>query len=728
MAFERPTFSDQWHRVAELRPRLRSLVQSSRQQYRGHTWYIFRDPSNNKFSRVDDAGHRFIGMLDGRRTVDEVWKACCEQLGDRAPTQGEAVQLLGQLYASNLLEADLPADAAGMFRRRTKRIRREVGGYIMGLLFARIPLWDPDRFLNRWVKLVGWCFGPIGIALWSVLLFCGLMSLAGKGGQLVNQTEGVLSPGNLPWLYVSMVVLKLVHELGHGFCCKHFGRRRHAGGEVHTLGIMFMVLMPVPYVDASSAWSLPSKWQRAFIGAAGMYAELAVASIAAIIWANSASGTLVHALAYNAIFIAGVSTLLFNLNPLIKFDGYYILSDLIESPNLMQRSKDMLYYVVKKYAFGVKRPRKPTDGRREQAWLITYAILSSIYRVFLSVTIFFFIADKLFFVGMMMAALAIVGWVVVPLGKFTHYLTVGPELVRVRSRALGVTLGTVAALVVILGFIPVAERDRAEGVVEPREIVAVHAGADGFIRRMLPSNSAVLAGEDALFVSEDRELESRRDQLIARLQEMQARRRSAIVEETAEAQAMLEQVRALHEQLARVESDLEKLTRRAPFDGVWVCGSSDTSTGMYLRRGEAMGYVATLDDLRIRVAADQFLGPRLPREAGTVVELRARNRPDQEMVGRVTRVVRGGRRQLPSPALGLMGGGELAVSSDQQQGDMAASPFFEVEIEVEPGEDGSPPALYAGQRVVARFELGRAPLLVQGWRALRQVLQERFRI
>lgn len=732
MPLERPTFSEHWHRVANLRPRLRALVQSFRQQYRGQTWHVLRDPSNNKFMRLDDAGYRFVGMLDGRRTVDEVWRACFELLGEAAPTQNEAVRLLGQLYTSNLLAGDLPADAEGMFKRQRKRVRREVGQYLMSLLFARVPIWDPDRFLSRWVSLVGWCFGPVGIALWLVLMYFGLSALAGKSEQLLNQFNGVLSPDNLLWLYVAMVIVKLVHELGHGFCCRHFGRRE-GGGEVHTLGIMLLVFMPVPYVDASSAWAFRSKWKRIFVSSAGMYAELAVAAIAAMVWARTASGTTTHALAYNMIFVAGVSTLLFNLNPLIKFDGYFILSDLTDTPNLMQRSKEMLYYYVKRFAYGVPHPRRPSHSRVESFWLVVYAIASSIYRVFLSVTILLFVADKLFFIGAIMGAMGLVGWVIVPVGKFIHYLAVGPELMRTRTRALLVTVTTLALLLGGLGLIPVPDHGRAEGIIEPQRIQIVHAGADGFVREAMPPGSAVqMDSGTPLFIAENRELLAQSARLRAQLASLTAQHRQKHGEEPAEAQAIEQQISATQEQLSRIEDDLQALTPAAPFDGVWVHGELDPSSlnpGSYIKRGQAIGYIATLDDLRIRVAADQYLGPKLPKamRLGETVEIRGRMRPNEEFEGRIVRLIEGGHRVLPSASLGYSGGGALAVDPESQTGDRTAEPFFEVDIEF-PKEELIVSHLLSGERVVVRFKLPDAPLLVQGWRMVREVLQERFSI
>ncbi|MDP7288748.1 MAG: PqqD family peptide modification chaperone, partial [Phycisphaerae bacterium] len=347
MPIDRPTFSESWYRVASLRPRLRSSVQVFRQHFRGQMWHVLQDPGSNQFFRLNDTGYHFVGLLDGRRTVAEVWNICNEQLGDASPTQGEAIALLGQLYTSNLLQADVPPDAMGLFRRYKQRVGREVRGYLTNLLFIRIPLIDPDRFLERWVGIFGALFSAVGFILWLAIMCTGVYFLLGRTDELGNQAMGILMTANLPLLAISFWIVKIVHEFGHGFACKKFGLQA-GGGEVHTMGIMFLIFMPLPYVDASSAWAFRSKWHRVTVGAAGMFCELAIAAIAAIVWASVGPG-MVKAVAYNCMFIASVTTLMFNANPLLRYDGYYILSDMLEIPNFAQRSKSYLYYLVKRY-------------------------------------------------------------------------------------------------------------------------------------------------------------------------------------------------------------------------------------------------------------------------------------------------------------------------------------------------------------------------------------------
>ena len=742
MAIDRPTFSETWYRVAELRPKLRSTVQAFRQHFRGRTYHVLQDNSSNQYFRLDDAGYFFVGLLDGSRTVSEVWDTCNEKLGDRSPTQGEAIQLLSQLYSSNLLSPDLPPDASTLFDRQRKRVAREVRGYIANLLFARIPIWDPDRFLERWVPIGGLAFTWAGFAVWLGLIVAAFWALAGRWEELFSASQSVIAPENLPLLYLCFGVIKAIHELGHGFSCKKFGLDDHSGGEVHTLGIMLLVLVPVPYVDASSAWALRSKWKRALVGAAGMYVELAVAALAALTWANVSSG-LVSQVAYNVMFIASVSTILFNANPLLRFDGYYILSDVAELPNLYQRSKDYVYYLVRKYVYAVRAPLSPARSGDEKPWLVLYCVAAFIYRIIISVSIILFIANQLFVVGMALAIATLIGWLVVPLVKFGHYLAVGPELWRTRRRAVLWTLGTAAVIIGFIALVPFPDRARAEGIVDFRLEESVYV-EDGFIERVLPSGTAVaperLDGEGSaagvgagvasipLVIAENRQLIAERDMLRAQIAETMVTYRDALRENQALAQALEERRIADQAQLDNVEKRLSDLRPRATVAGRWLTKHDDLLPGRFATRTEPVGVVGTLDDLVIAAVTDQYLGPRLSTEvgAGRTVEVRVRGNPNLSFTGVIEKIEPAAQHQLPSAALGISAGGNIAVDPKDSQGLTTTDPFFLVNICPDP-QSPVTARLLPKQRVVVRFTMNDwRPLGAQWYRALRQLIQRRF--
>jgi len=733
MPVERPTFSESWYRVADLSPRLRSTVQVHRQHFRGQMWHVLQDPGSNQFFRLNEPAYHFVAMLDGERTVAEVWRTCNEQLEDSAPTQGEAIQLLGQLYTSNLLQAELPPDAEGLFRRYHKRRKREVQGYLTNLLFIRLPLIDPDRFLERWVGIVGWIFSWAGFAVWLAFIGAGMYFVVGKWGALYDQSNRVLDPENLPFLYLSFVIVKAFHEFSHAFACKKFGRKSGTGGEVHVMGIMFLVFMPLPYVDASSAWAFRSRRHRVVVGAAGMLVELAIASIATVIWAFTSEGT-VHSLAYNAMFIASVSTLLFNGNPLLRFDGYYILSDLIEIPNLSERSKQYIYYLVKKYVWGVRQARNPAHSRGEKAWFVFYGIASTAYRVFICIRILLFLGDRLprqFFVfAVVLGSTAAVGWIAVPLYKFVRYLFTNSELMRVRGRAMLTTFVVFASLVTGVGIIPAPDRVRIEGVVEPERLAIVHTEVEGRIVSYLDSDRMVAAG-DVLFEAENLELDTEIERILSEREAARAKWRAAMHEENhSAARVQAEDIARLGGLLAEKRKTRSELTRRAPVDGKWISPEIDRYDGVWVKRGERMGMVASVDDIIIRAVADQDVPvadiDTYVKGVKDAAQFRVKGRPplevtSPELTGTVTEILPAGKKQLPSRALGYAAGGSIPVDVKDRKGTEATRRFHEIHIVPQAGA-----RLQSGQRVIVRIELPAKPLASQWWRSLLQLMQGRF--
>jgi len=743
--------------VAELHPRLRSTVQISRQHFRGESWHVVQDHTNNAFFRLAEPAYRFIGLLDGKRSVADAWKFVSEQLGDDAPTQGEVIQLLGQLYTANLLQAEVPADTHTLFARYKKRKSREITSYLMNIMFARLPLIDPDAFLERWIKLLGWIFSPVGLVVWLALIGWGIYSIAEYPGwqqELTKQQGGLLSPENLVLLYVAFAFIKGFHEMGHAISCKKFGRQSGTGGEVHVIGIMFLVFTPVPYVDASSSWALRNKWHRAIVGAAGMWVELAIASIAAMVWAR-VGVPWIHAFAYNVMFVASFSTIVFNANPLLRYDGYYILSDLLEIPNLGQRANEFIYYLVKRYVWNVRFARNPAYSRSEEGWLFAYAIASFLMRAVVSVSIMFYLASvldgALILLATAMAIAGILTWVMVPIGKFLHYLATNTELSRVRTRAVVTTALFAIALIAGVGAIPFPDRARAQGVVEPLDMKEIFAGNDGFVEEMSPVIASVatrpgdvlaipvVSKNELLVRSVNPQLESQRKELVAERQRLVVRRNMAFTEEVGKAQLVQGQIDAIDAQIKEMDERLKELEVRAPQDGVLVVPELESKKHAFLRQGDRLGLVAGLDNLIIRAAAENELGGPLDTEASRRVEIRVEGRPEILLTGRIAGKVPAGTNQLPSAALGYQMGGQFNTAPDDKQGTKTVENFFEVRIDHIALEKG--PAdlmekykadkklpLLPGQRVVVRFDLRHKPLAAQAWTSLLQLFQRKFQI
>ena len=413
---------------------LRAGVRSHRQFFRVERWHVLYEPFTNQFFRVRAGAWDFLSRLREDRTVQQCWDEALAQHPAEAPGQEEVIQLLSQLYQANLIRSDLAPDSAKLFERYRKRRGREARSRWMSLLFIRIPLFNPDAFLVRTLPLVRWLFSWAGAALWLVVFALGVKTGVENWGRLWQQSQSVLAPGNLGWLYVGMVGLKLLHELGHAYACRYFG------GPVNTLGVMILIFSPLPFVDATSAWSFRERWKRVAVGAAGMVVELFIAGLAMFVWAGTGPGV-VNAVAYNLIFIASVSTLLANLSPLLKFDGYYILCDLVDLPNLAQRAGRLWRHWTERHLFGWRQSISPVETRRESAWMGIYGAASFVYRFFLFAGILFFVAGQWLLLGTIMAVAGVVTWGIIPFGRLVHYLSSNPRIERVRQRAVLSTVG-----------------------------------------------------------------------------------------------------------------------------------------------------------------------------------------------------------------------------------------------------------------------------------------------
>jgi putative peptide zinc metalloprotease protein len=714
MAQVRPTFSESWYRVADLRARLRPSAQISRQFYRGDRWYVVRDPAGNQFHRLSAPAYRFVGLLDGTRTVAEAWDLVGGQLADDAPTQNEVIQILSQLHAANLLESNVTPDAAVLLRRHKKMVKQQWQGRLMNILFPRIPLWDPDSFLVRWMPVVRPFLGKFGALLWLGMIFSAIAALAPEWKQLEAQIPRAIAPGNWPFLWATFCLIKLIHELGHAFSCRRFG------GECHELGLMFLVLVPAPYVDASSAWSFPNKWARVFVGAGGMIIELFVASILAWVWVFTAKGSLINGLALNAMLIASFSTIIFNANPLLRYDGYYILSDLLEIPNLRYRSTEYATGLIKRHLFKVKLSQPlPPVGQR--IWLVLYAISSSIYRMFVGIMIILMVWNQVPVLGVLMALGGVITWLAVPIVKTARYLLIEPELHRKRFRATAWVLGAVAAAVFLVGFVPspVGTHFQAEAIVEPMHKNVIYTLGPGLVEEVAARDGQLLKQGDVIMKLRDRSLESDIAQTRARIAAAKARKESAFNDPPL-ARIAAEEERALNSDLNTLQGKLEELTIKAPLDGVLIAPELKHMAGRYVPAHMEVATVATTGDLRLAAVVDQEDAALTYLHFGDKAQVRLASQVWQTDQGVLEARTPTPIYELPHPALGDHAGGKAPVDPTDQEGKKLMRPQIGLWVTLK--NDGT---YLPGQRAYLRFTLENKPLYWQWKRWVEQLIQSR---
>ncbi|MCB1090477.1 MAG: peptidase M50, partial [Verrucomicrobiae bacterium] len=584
-----PTFDDAWHQVSHLKVALRAGVKVRRQHFRGERWYVIEDPFANQFYRVRPAAYRFVIRLNRSRTVDDVWTERLEADGDEAPGQGEVIHLLGQLYQANLLQANLPGDSKRLFERQSDRKQRELRGQLVSILFIRLPLFNPDSFLKRTLPLFRWLMSWIGWAVWISAGLVAVKLIFDHWESFKDQSQTVLSARNLIWLYVGATLIKICHEFGHAYVCRRYR------GQVTVMGVMLLVFTPLPYMDASSSWGFAGRRERIHVAAAGMIVELFVAFLAVIVWANTGEGV-IHSVAYNMVFVASIATFLFNINPLLRFDGYYILSDLLDYPNLHQNALAQAKHLVDRYLFGLKTSLPPFDKLSEKLWLTTFFIASFIYKFLLFTGIILFIADKFFVLGLILAVIGMITWLVVPVVKAVNDLLAGPRLVTVRRRAIAVGIGVPALLIVLLGVVPMPNHGRADGVVMAEQYTDIFTEVDGRLAEILvPSGENVEEGQPLIrLVNAELDLSLASERV--RLKEADVRRKLVENEELAQVLYLKKWADAVALRVAELENRKARLVVRAPHRGRWIAPNVHELAQVWLPRGLAVGRVVDESD------------------------------------------------------------------------------------------------------------------------------------
>ena len=709
-------FSAHWHRVAETRPHLAGDVEVRRHVYRGRVSWVLQRRSTSTVHRLDTAGFELVDRLDGHRTVEEVWEQALLERDRDAPTQDEWIGLLAELHAAELLVVDQRVPAERLFERREERRSRERRERHLNPLCLRFGLYDPDALLTRLLPLARASFSRPALLVWLALLAAGILALLPDTGRLAATLSDPAFPAAATALLFVLLYppLKLVHELAHGLAVKR------CGGEVHECGITLMVLMPLPYVDASASAAFPEKGQRLLVGAAGILVELAFAAFGALLWAN-ASG-LAAEIGLVLLLVGGLSTLLVNGNPLLRFDGYYLLADWLEIPNLATRSRRAVLGWLRALLSG-ERPRRPEapDDARERAWLLGYGVLAGLYRTGLMLWIAWWLSDRYLLLGLALAGFALHVSLLLPLLRGLR--AVARDRALHAPRPLAVLLGVPVALAASVLWLPLPQASVTRGVVWlPDEALVRASGACEVMAAPVEPGERVSPGE-LLFDCADPELGMRERELLARADELAAHAAVRLAGEAASRAPLLAEQRANEAALADVRERIASGRRVAALEGVFGVLGSGELVGRAMSRGDIVGYVVPDRERTVRVALDDAAIERIDT-ALERVELRVAGARDTAGVHASSILARTPRpsRELPSALLGTDGGGEHPVEPGSE-GRRATAPLFDLELAWPAAAAAAP----VGVHVDVRFVHEPAPLAPRLARALRRLFEEHRR-
>ncbi|MDY0746529.1 hypothetical protein SNE35_18595 [Paucibacter sp. R3-3] len=706
-------FSGNWYRVANLKPRLRGHVRIHRHVYRGEIWYVVEDRVAGKYHRFNPGSYRVIGLLDGERSLQQVWERLSAAMDEHTPSQDELVNLFGQLYAADLIQCDVTPDVAELFERGGRQRRSKWLQRFANPVSLRFPLVDPDAWLGRVIAAAGPLARLPGLLLWLAVVLPAVLLAPSHWSELTgNINERLLTVDNLVLLALLFPLLKAAHEMGHGLAAKRFG------GEVHEMGVMLLVFFPVPYVDASSSSAFASRWPRMLVGAAGMLTELFIAALAFYLWLVLEPG-FVRSLAFNVIVLASMTTLMFNANPLLRYDGYYIFADAIESPNLGQRATDYWAWLMRYHLFGQHQAEPPLSTPGERRWFLVYAPLALAYRLFVLFSIAIFIASRYFFVGVLIAAWGIFASLLIPWFRGLKRLAGDPALEPQANRVRRVLWIAGSSLALLLFVVPLPHHSVATGVVWPSDNAVLRAGGAGFIAKLLLRPGERVRPGQTVAELVDPALDARLGEQRGRLALAQAKYDAAFGVSPTRAALLAEEMRREQAALASLEDEAAKLVVRAEVAGTLLLARPDDLPGRYVKRGEVIGHVETGEPARVRLVLPQW-----QTAAVRGLEVRLPQQADRTFAATLVRSVPAAGRELPSPALGTAAGGDIPLDPHDTKGVQALQTLFESELQLDAGM----PYRQIGARVLVRLEHESEPLAARLWDGLRRLFLSHFQL
>lgn len=708
-----------WNKLANLRPSLPRHIQFQPRTYNQERWYVLQDKSNGRFHRMSPVAYQVLTLMDGQHSLHDIFTQLSSappgDNADECPTREEIIHLLQYLHVADLLICDMPAKTQDLFTRRQQKHNQRWLQLLINPLTWKLTLGNPDRLLSALMPLARLLATRTMGVVWLLVVGYALLQVGVHWSELTHgQLDRVLAPSNLLLLWLIYPLLKVVHELGHGLFTKVWG------GQVYECGLVFIVGTPLPYVDASAAIGFPAKRRRLMVSAAGIAVELFLAALALLLWLQLDAG-LTRDILYNIMLIGGVSTLFFNGNPLMRFDGYHLLTDLLDTPNLASRANQQLGYWVKHHAYGMSGLLSPAATAKEATLLMAYSLAAFAYRLLILATIVLLVISYFPTLGLVVGLWLACTQLLWPCLKYAAFIYQGTALAPVRKRALIVSGSAALAFILFFFGVPMPMSTSAEGVVWLADDMRIKAESSGEVVQLLVADGANVTQGQALIQLSNPALVTDLAIQQAKLQEFNARYQKAWANDRGEAQLLTEQINAINAEITYLQQRVDSLVVRSPGDGRMQVSLNHELVGSYLRQGDTLGIVNKPNSLRIRAALTQEeIG--LVRTAVKWIEVSLASQSAQRQHAQISQQVPAATYELPSAVLGTGGGGRIAVDSGATQSTRAAQQIFLVDLDV----PGAIPHGYYGERVYIKFAHPAQSLARQLLRVIQQAFIRSF--
>ena len=563
------------------------------------TYYLVEDQFNSKFYRLGVAEYGFVSLLDGKTAISQAMQLLSTAMPDHGITDHDAVAICKWLIDSDLAHTLESSGADRLAASASDAERREITARLNPLVH-KLALGNPNRVLDVIKPWIGWLHSPLAMAAWLAVIVVAVVQVIQRWEQFAAASQGIFAPGNWIWLAVCWLGLKIVHESAHGLVCRRYG------GVVREYGVIFILFAPLAYVDVTSSWRFRSRWQRIHTAAAGMYIEILVAAIAALIWCHIPAESQLSHVCYNLVIMASLTTILFNANPLMKFDGYYILSDLVGITNLYANGQQYVQYWCHKHLLGLPATL-PAWTRRTRACIGCYGVASLIWRILICVCLIITATTLFHGAGIVLAFAAMVVWLGLPTIRFAQFLFGGkpgqqPNKLRFFSIAGSVAL--FAALV--LGVVPWPGASQAPAIVEFSPHTVVRVDSPGFFDSVVVQSGEHVESGDVLAVLRNDLLKKELAEIEIAIEKSELQSRALENQgKLAAQQSERNRLEALTKQRAEKRDEVDGLTIRAPHSGTIIGRSLENLIGTYADKGSELLSIGSDKEKEIRVSICQ---------------------------------------------------------------------------------------------------------------------------
>ena len=644
--------------LTESRLQLKSNLRFSIQRSRHGDWYLIEDESRGTFFRIGPAEYTFISLLDGETTMATAMARTCSTMGASALNEQEAVQLCKWLIESGLASTDASV-SANRIGEQQEDLAKQQRIQKLNPISIRVPLFNPSTLVNHLTRLFGGLFCWPMMIIWLMVCSYATVRFAMDWQRFFQNSVQVFTRDGFLWMGATWLLLKLVHELAHAVAC------RKLGGTTGDCGILFLLMIPLPFVDVTSSWRFSNKYHRMLVSAAGMLAEIFIAAIATIVWCNSGPGV-VSFYASSIMVAASLHTLLFNANPLLKFDGYHILADWLEIPNLASHGHRFVMGCFRKWFFALSSEEVKYAGLH--GYLIRgYGFAALVWRILLCFVLGLAAANLLQGVGLAMAIFAAVLWVALPIKKFVNYLIKGGDYEqpdRIHFSKVVSAIG-VLSLAAMLGL-PAPSVITAPLVVEYEDLSIVRNESAGFVRQVSVKRDQWVEQGDVLLVLENHDLSVKRISTALELQAatLRANEKKAAGDISA-LQIELESVESFQKQLVELTDAESKLQVRAPQAGKVIAVDLLRLKNSYVNAGTELLSIADDNKKQAVVMIAQDDASHLANLQGASADVRIWGLGGIRS-GTIADIHPGGQVSLPHFSFAGMFGGPLDVANRSQ--------------------------------------------------------------